>query len=152
MSYSKTARRRSGAQRHFVGLLSVLVVAAAVVIAAAAIIVEIELEQSTAVGAVNASVLKNAVVNADSLSAVGALYFVAIVIVAEAVVIVALVDISLEVGEILVDLVNLIADNVETLFETDTLMAISSSRSIMALMTLTSSFFASRSRPSTKTP
>lgn len=70
-------------------------IAVAVVIAAAAIVIKIELEQSAAVGAVNASVLKDAVVDADSLAAVGALDLIAIVVAAAAVVIV-LVDIALE--------------------------------------------------------
>ena len=59
---------------------------------------------------------KDAVIDADSLAAVGALDLIAIVVAAAAVVIV-LVDIALEVGEILVYFVNLIADNIETLFE-----------------------------------
>ena len=89
-------------------------IAVAVVIAAAAIVIEIELEQSAAVGAVNASVLKDAVVDADRLAAVGALDLIAIVVAAAAVVIV-LVDIALEIGEILVYFVNLIAENIDPL-------------------------------------
>ena len=89
-------------------------IAVAVVIAAAAIVIEIELEQSAAVGAVNASVLKDAVVDAYRLAAVGALDLIAIVVAAAAVVIV-LVDIALEIGEILVYFVNLIAENIDPL-------------------------------------